>query len=83
MANQRVKEEAIEIRMINHTVGHMEEQEINSTRAKHVETNQMAIKIQQPWTAEWEEAIVFAQTCDGARQLVIVIIIKVKLTITH
>ena len=83
MANQRVKEEAIEIRMINHTVGHMEEQEINSIRAKHVETNQMAIKIQQPWTAKWEEAIVFAQTCDGARQLVIVIIISVKLTTTH
>ena len=69
--------------MTSRTVGHMEELEINYILVKHVETSQMAIKIQRAWTTEWEGAIVFAQNCDGVRQLVIVIVIKVKLTTTQ
>ena len=59
----------------------MVEPATNCIQAQYVGTRRTVTKMKLPWIIGWEVAIDIATTCDGARQLVcIIVIINVKLT---
>ena len=66
----------IETKMTNPTAGPMVEQGTNFIQAKRVETKQVAIKMEQRLTVEWEAVTSGVQTCDGVRQLVMIIVLN-------